>query len=143
MRKELLINLLKFLQSKMLKERQKTISIKMIIHLIEIKTRQMHLTFLSDQIGKSDSVWAGFIYHFTHYENALSIIKEQIIRPRNKLVFQDSSGTEIIDQTREEIKKFSRFYFRPLTPTQWHNESLGRRCYDIYALCPVTIFFRF
>lgn len=49
----------------------------------------------------------------------------------------------MIVRTREVVKEFARFYFRPLTPTQWHNELLGRRWNNIYALCPVPIFFKF
>ena len=57
--------------------------------------------------------------------------------------FKDSAGANLIAHTHEDVKQFARFYLRPKTPTQWHNEGLGKRKGNIYALCPVPIFFRF
>jgi hypothetical protein len=65
------------------------------------------------------------------------------ILPRGKASFKDSAGQDLIGRTNDYIKRnFARFYFRPLTPTQFHNELLGSRK-DIFAICPVPIFFRF
>ncbi|MDV3001126.1 MAG: hypothetical protein N5P05_002732 [Chroococcopsis gigantea SAG 12.99] len=99
---------------------------------------------LLDGLSRQDSYWKGYIYHFTHIENAVSIIRDQSLRARNFCSgFGDSAGPSLIGRTRNQVKNFARFYFRPLTPTQWHNESLGKRCREIYAICPVPIFFRF
>ena len=90
------------------------------------------------------SSWKGYVYHFTHVENAASILKEEKLKSRkNCHPFSDSAGANLIANTREDVKNFARFYFRPKTPTQWHNEGLGKRKGSIYALCPVPIFFRF
>ena len=90
------------------------------------------------------SQWKGYVYHFTHVENAVSILQEEKLKSRNSChQFSDSAGANLIANTREDVKKFARFYFRPKTPTQWHNEGLGKRKGNIYALCPVPIFFRF
>lgn len=103
--------------------------------------------FILELIGglnKNDSKSKGYIYHFTHVENAASIIKLGAILPRGQVKFKDSAGQSLIGRTNDYIKNnFARFYFRPLTPTQWHNELLGRRTNTIYALCPVPIFFCF
>ena len=65
------------------------------------------------------------------------------ILPRGKASFKDSAGKDLIGRTNDYIKRnFARFYFRPLTPTQFHNELLGS-LNDIFAICPVPIFFRF
>jgi hypothetical protein len=56
--------------------------------------------------------------------------------------FSDSAGPGLIAHTSEDVKDFARFYFRPLTPTQWHNEGLGRSVNGIRAFCPVPVFFR-
>ena len=101
---------------------------------------KMLLTGLESQ----DSQWKGYVYHFTHVENAVSILEEEKLKSRNSChQFSDSAGANLIANTREDVKKFARFYFRPKTPTQWHNEGLGKRKGSIYALCPVPIFFRF
>lgn len=95
-------------------------------------------------ISISESPWAGFVYHFTHLENALNIIKEKKILPRNKATFKDSAGSSFINTTLDEIKNFARFYFRPLTPTQYYNEGLGRKTkLGDLPQCPVMIFFKF
>lgn len=95
-------------------------------------------------ISISKSPWAGFVYHFTHLENALNIIKDRKILPRNRATFKNSAGSSFINTTLDEIKNFARFYFRPLTPTQYYNEGLGRetKVGDL-PQCPVMIFFKF
>ena len=98
---------------------------------------------LTSKLNQKKSNWKGYIYHFTHLENAVSILKSASILSRNKAKFQDSAGQDLIGRTNDYIKNnFARFYFRPLTPTQWHNELLGSR-ENIFALCPVPIFLRF
>lgn len=87
-----------------------------------------------------------FIFHFSHLENAVSIIKEGAIKSRHSATFKDSAGSGIISQTDDERKKFARFYFRGKTPTQYYVENLGRAEQSIARLgsdpiCPVPIFF--
>lgn len=89
------------------------------------------------------SYWKGYIYHFTHVENAVSILQSEQLQSRNRCnKFVDSAGASLIAHTRKDVKGLARFYLRPKTPTQWHNEGLGKRNGQIYALCPVPIFFR-
>jgi len=98
---------------------------------------------LLSQLSEQKSPWAGYAYHFTHVENLVSILKNQAIKSRNRTsMFLDSAGQSLIAHTSDTVKEFARFYFRPLTPTQWHNECLGRSHGDIRALCPVPIFLR-
>ncbi|KYC43043.1 hypothetical protein WA1_13150 [Scytonema hofmannii PCC 7110] len=97
---------------------------------------------LLDGLNRQSSSWKGYIYHFTHIENAVSILQGERLLARNKCNnFRDSAGASLIAHTSKDVKDFARFYFRPKTPTQWHNESLGKRKGKIYALCPVPIFF--
>ncbi|MDZ8226719.1 DarT ssDNA thymidine ADP-ribosyltransferase family protein [Nostoc sp. ChiVER01] len=94
--------------------------------------------------NSQNSYWKGYIYHFTHVENAVSILTGEKLLARNLCGnFSNSAGANLIDRTRSDVKDFARFYCRPQTPTQWHNEGLGKRRGNIYALCPVPIFFRF
>jgi hypothetical protein len=89
------------------------------------------------------SYWKGYIYHFTHVENAVSILQSEQLQSRNRCnKFVDAAGASLIHRTSNDVKNLARFYLRPKTPTQWHNEGLGKRNGQIYALCPVPIFFR-
>jgi hypothetical protein len=73
----------------------------------------------------------GKIYHFTHLFNVLEVLKGRKILSRNralelsKLKF-DSAG-EVVGRTAK-AHSFARFYYRPLTPTQFYNECLGWDC---------------
>lgn len=94
----------------------------------------------------SYSDWGnGFVFHFTHIENAIQIINSRRILSRNyaqKMKFKDSASIKQIERTRSTVHQFARFYFRPLTPTQWHNEGLGSNRLDQNPKCPVPIFFK-
>lgn len=97
---------------------------------------------LLEALNRQSSSWKGHIYHFTHVENAVSILQGERLLARNLCHnFSNSAGENLIARTSNDVKDFARFYFRPKTPTQWHNESLGKRKGNIYALCPVPIFF--
>lgn len=100
---------------------------------------------LLNSLNNNSSYYKGYIYHFTHVENAAKIIECGKLLARGSARFQDSAGENLISRTSEDIKNyFARFYFRPKTPTQWHNELLGRRDDKIgHILCPVPIFFGF
>ena len=119
------------------------------------------LNFL-DKIEQQWSEWKGSIYHFSHIDNAVEIIKNRKIQSRNKAVKNsDSAGKGVID-LRHDAHDFARFYFRPHTPTQFYNEFLGKNITDGYnsnqygwvswydkarglgfPKCPIPIFFRF
>ena len=105
-------------------------------------------------LKKQHSNWAGFVYHFTHLENAIDIIKNRQILSRNKATkdgdFSDAAG-DVVNR-RHDAHDYARFYFRPQTPTQFYNECLGKDYlsdkYD-QALnlglpkCPIPVFFKF
>jgi hypothetical protein len=94
-------------------------------------------------LDAQESPYKGHIYHYTHVENIPNILNECKIAARATLnSFLDSAGPGLIAQTSDAVKQFARFYFRPLTPTQWHNEGLGRSVNGIRAFCPVPIFLR-
>ena len=96
------------------------------------------------------SDWTGYVYHFTHLENAVQILSERKLKARSNLTssaFKDSAADAVIKATRANAKSFARFYFRPLTPTQRCNENLGSsdliERFGNKPMCPVPIFFRF
>ena len=68
------------------------------------------------------------IYHFTHFYNAIDVIRSRKILSRDRakelgLLKYDSAGSVVFRSNKAH--KFARFYFRPCTPTQYYNEALG------------------
>ena len=119
------------------------------------------LSFL-DKIESQHSRWGGSIYHFSHIENAVEIIKNRKIQSRNNAnILGDAAGNVV--HLRNDAHNYARFYLRPHTPTQFYNEFLGKNTNDGYKnnktdtwvswyerarslgfpKCPIPIFFRF
>ncbi|MCR8848155.1 DUF4433 domain-containing protein [Rossellomorea sp. SC111] len=95
--------------------------------------------------------WSKYIYHFSHITNIAYILNDDLLRSRNQVVklkdenLNDNASGEVILGTEEMYKDYVRFYFRPLTPTQFHNEGI-RASTQITALgahCPVPVFLLF
>jgi hypothetical protein len=104
---------------------------------------------LTKALDVQKSPFCGYVYHCTHLENAVSILRDRAIKCRNNLSpndFKDSAAENVIHTTRNEVKDYARFYFRPLTPTQYCNENLGLQNlserYGNQPMCPVPIIFR-
>ena len=76
------------------------------------------------KIEQQNSQWKGHIYHFSHIDNAVQIIRERKIKSR-KIANQMSDSAGNVVHSRIEAHKFARFYFRPHTQTQFYNEFLG------------------
>ena len=96
--------------------------------------------------------WPHYAYHYTDIRNAVSIIKCGYLYSRSKaysdgMMVNDNASSKVIDITNSLVKEFVRFYFRPLTPTQYHNEGYKHRDIrydqDNNANVPVPIFFLF
>ena len=117
------------------------------------------LNFL-DKIEQQWSEWKGSIYHFSHIDNAVEIIKNRKIQSRNKANIKGDAAGNVVHR-RGDAHNYARFYFRPQTPTQFYNEFLGKNTTDGYEThgnwiswydkarglgfpkCPIPIFFRF
>jgi len=113
-----------------------------------------------DKIEQQWSEWKGSIYHFSHIDNAVEIIKNRKIQSRNKANIQGDAAGNVVHR-RGDAHNYARFYFRPQTPTQFYNEFLGKNTTDGYEThgnwiswydkarglgfpkCPIPIFFRF
>ena len=101
------------------------------------------------QLHSSISWWPVCFYHFTDIHNALGILDKGWIYGRNdavknSLMQSDNASKSVIDVTNEFVKDYGRLYFRPLTPTQFHNEGYKPehvRQSAINASCPVPVFF--
>lgn len=101
------------------------------------------------RLPKSRNWWSMYFYHFTDIRNALNIIEKGWIYARHKaseedLMISDNASQAVLSVSSSEIKEYARLYFRPKTPTQYHNEGYkpeSVRKTGINASCPVPIFF--
>ena len=69
-----------------------------------------------------------YIYHFTHFYNAIEVIRTKKILSRDRaqelgLLRFDSAGSVVLRSSLAH--PYARFYYRPCTPTQYYNEALG------------------
>lgn len=96
--------------------------------------------------------WSRFAFHYTDVTNAVSILKEGRLYSRmdasgRDIMANDNASRQVIDMTSFGVTGNVRFYFRPLTPTQFHNEGYKhpslRYCHDSNANVPVPVFFLF
>ena len=93
--------------------------------------------------------WTKYIFHFTAVENAVKILKSGSLLSRKQVRitdsnFVDSASPEVIGQTDEKWIDYVRFYFRPRTPTLYHNEGFRPEAsQNLNAHCPIPIYFLF
>lgn len=94
--------------------------------------------------------WPNYAYHFTDIQNAAQIIGKARVYSRRRAVEQglmtvENADTDVIRRSPELTETSARFYFRPKTPTQYHNEGVrpesNRSSHK--AHCPVPVFFLF
>lgn len=96
--------------------------------------------------------WARFAFHFTDVKNAANILASGQLYSRTgaselHVMSNDNASRQVIDMTGSAITSKARFYFRPLTPTQYYNEGYKhpalRYHSDKYANVPVPVFLVF
>ncbi|WP_144549660.1 DarT ssDNA thymidine ADP-ribosyltransferase family protein [Bacillus sp. X1(2014)] len=95
--------------------------------------------------------WSKYIYHFSHITNIASILNDDLLKCRNQVKninvenLNDNASSEVISGTEEVYKDYVRFYFRPLTPTQFNNEGIRAKdeITSFGAHCPVPVFLLF
>lgn len=95
---------------------------------------------------------AKYAFHYSDILNIQSILLSGRLYSRSvakklNLMQNDNASRQVIDMTNDDITKSVRFYFRPLTPTQYHNEGYKhpsvRYDRDTNANVPVPIFLVF
>ena len=95
----------------------------------------------------SVSWWPKFAYHYTDIQNVVSILSSgylysRINAEKLNLMRNDNASRQVIDMTNTATVSCVRFYFRPLTPTQYYNEGFKhqklRYDNDINADVPVN-----
>ena len=96
--------------------------------------------------------WPKYAYHFTDVTNMISILSSGTLFSRAQatgrgVMQNDNASKQVIDITETRTTSYVRFYFRPLTPTQYYNEGykhLQLRYYgDQNANIPVPVFLVF
>lgn len=97
-------------------------------------------------LGPSRQWWPDYLFHFADLANAINIIKDGQLESRSRgRMATDSASSQIIGQTEEEWKGYVRLYFRPRTPTLYHNEGFRPRASltSLQAHCPMPVYFLF
>lgn len=96
--------------------------------------------------------WPKFAFHYTDVTNAVSILQSGYLYSRADaehmgIMRNDNASRQVIDMTSSGVVSKVRFYFRPLTPTQYYNEGYKhpslRYDGDENANVPVPIFLLF
>lgn len=96
--------------------------------------------------------WPQFAFHYTDVKNAVSILSSGRLYSRTNaeklgIMKNENASRQVIDMTKTAVAAYVRFYFRPLTPTQYHNEGFKhpdlRYDDDNNANMPVPVFFAF
>lgn len=108
------------------------------------------------QRWSADALHAGsswvprFAYHFTDVQNAAAILKAGELLSRNEAtrrhaMLHDNASAQVIAATTPAHLDFARLYFRPRTPTQFHNEGIRPPAERTFhsAHCPVPVFLAF
>lgn len=89
--------------------------------------------------------WPRFAFHFTDVMNAVSILDTGFIFCRADAatyMANDNAAKRVIDLTKASVQEYVRFYFRPLTPTQYYNEGYKHPQIQFQeANVPVPVFF--
>ena len=109
---------------------------------------------IADNSQKHSSVswWPKFAFHYSDVQNMVNILSTGKIFSREnatkyKVMKNDNASKQVINMTETDVTKCARFYFRPLTPTQYYNEGFKhpdlRYDSDFYANVPVPIFLLF
>ena len=103
----------------------------------------------SRKLGRDRQWWPKYFYHFTDVHNAVGILYDGKIYSRKKAdelgkMQLDNASKAVIENTDKEAYEYARMFFRPTTPTQYHNEGykpLPLRNSSVNASCPVPVFF--
>ena len=97
-------------------------------------------------LGDTRRWWPGFLFHSTDIRNIVNILKSGELLSRvqaetAKSLQVDIAAPEIIAHTPTESQDYVRLYFRPQTPTQYHNEGfrpVGH--WGLGAHCPLPVY---
>jgi hypothetical protein len=100
-------------------------------------------------LGYQRQLWPRFFSHVTNIENAASILRSGRLLCRFRALAEqcmvtDNASAEVLEQSAPWLFDHVRLYFRPCTPTFWHNEGIrpfGFRSYGAHCPVPVALLF--
>lgn len=109
---------------------------------------------ISDNVRHIGNIswWAKFAFHCTDVRNAVGVMRSGHLYSRTDaqrlgVMQNENASRQVIDFTNSDVYSYVRFYFRPLTPTQYYNEGYKhpdlRYHQDSSANIPVPVFFLF
>lgn len=113
-------------------------------HLFEKKIEELH----NDVTLGSRAKWTPYSYHFSDIRNIVSILRSGELLCRDYAInspsFRDIASASVIQQTDAKWHSYVRFYFRPRTPTLYHNEGFRPATrQQLNAHCPVPVYLLF
>ena len=90
--------------------------------------------------------WPRFFFHVTDASNVVSILRDRELLCRDVVhatgrMQNDNASAEVLEGTHPAHFEAVRLYFRPRTPTFWHNEGIcpRGRCTKYRAHCPMPV----
>jgi hypothetical protein len=93
-------------------------------------------------------VWPNFIYHFNDVRNIASVLRRGELLSRLQCQARGVSFVDVADRQviggSSWTHEYVRFYFRPRTPTQYHQEGIrppSARMHDAHCGVPVFLLF--
>lgn len=117
----------------------------------EIQAIRQHLDYLrrAPWIDPARQWWPDYLFHCTDLSNVVNILRQGEMVSRTQAVSTgqlalDIASPAVIAQTSPQRQNDVRLYFRPKTPTQYHNEGfrpVGQR--SLNSHCPVPVYLIF
>ncbi|MFT4037389.1 MAG: DarT ssDNA thymidine ADP-ribosyltransferase family protein [Thermomicrobiales bacterium] len=90
--------------------------------------------------------WPRFFFHVTDASNVVSILRDACLYSRDEVEStgrkrHDNASADVLSGTDPECLRSVRLYFRPRTPTFWHNEGICPKghCSQYQAHCPMPV----
>ncbi len=98
----------------------------------------------------SRAYWLDYLFHFTDVNNVRSILQHGSLfsraeAERRKLNWVDAANRSVISSTELSVVDFVRLYFRPKTPTAFHNEGIRPQngLFPLESHCPIPVYLVF
>lgn len=106
---------------------------------------------VKQHLGLNRKWWSDYIYHFSHVTNVANILNDNMLKSRTRIMtemplnYNENASLDVINGTTNNAHDYVRFYFRPLTPTQYNSEGVrsNEEINNLKAHCPVPAFMLF
>ena len=117
----------------------------------EIQAINQHLEGLrrAPWLDRARQWWPDFLFHCTDLSNVVNILRQGEMVSRTEVVNSgqlafDIAAPGVISQTNSQWQNYVRLYFRPKTPTQYHNEGFRPVAQlSLGSHCPVPVYLIF